>query len=106
MNIVHLLKNRRKITRQARIEKIMRGSLVMIERTCGKPNCRCVKGRKHKSLYLSQYHKGSPRMIYIPKHAEEDARRMVGNYKKLKGILDKVSDINIRLITRHMEKNP
>jgi hypothetical protein len=45
-------------------------------------------------------------MIYIPKHAEEDARRMVGNYKKLKGILDKVSDINIRLITRHMEKNP
>lgn len=105
MNTVNLLKNRRKIARQARIEKIIRGSPVMMERTCGKPNCRCIKGHKHKSLYLSQYHKGSPRMIYIPRRAEEDTRRMVGNYRKLKGILDKISDVNMRLITRPGKEN-
>jgi hypothetical protein len=106
MNAIRLLKDaRHKIARQAHPEDIMRGSLVMVERTCGKPNCRCVKGHKHRSLYLSQYHKGSPRMIYIPKRAQEDARRMVRNYQMLKGILNKVSDANMRLITLHKGKS-
>ena len=98
MTAVNLLKHRRRAAREAQIEDIMRGSLVMMKRVCGKSNCRCIKGYKHKSLYLSQYHKGSPRMVYIPKRAEAAARRMIRNYQKLKAILYKISDANIQLI--------
>ena len=28
------------------------GSLVEMANTCGKPNCKCTKGEKHKSLYI------------------------------------------------------
>ena len=105
MTAVNLIKHRRKIANEAQIEDVMRGSLVMMKRVCGKPNCRCLKGYKHKSLYLSQYHKGSPRMIYIPKRAEVAAHRMIRNYQKLKAILHKISDANIRLIALPKEKS-
>lgn len=105
MTAVNLLKYRRKAAREAQIEDVMRGSLVMMKRVCGKPNCRCLKGYKHKSLYLSQYHKGFPRMIYIPKRAEVATRRMIRNYRKLKVILHKISDANIQLIVLPKEKS-
>jgi hypothetical protein len=98
MNAVSLLKRRRKTAQQAELEDIVRGSVVMMERVCGKPNCRCVKGHRHKSLYISQYREGSPRMIYIPKRSEADARRMIRNYQRIKALLHKISDANIRLI--------
>jgi len=105
MTAVNLLKHRRKAAQEAEIEDVIRGSLVMMERVCGKPNCRCLKGYKHKSLYLSQYYKGSPRMIYIPRRAETAVRRMIRNYQKLKAILHKISDANIRLFTLPKEKS-
>ena len=30
----------------------IRGSLLERQRVCGKPNCRCTRGHKHKALYL------------------------------------------------------
>ena len=45
---------------------LIRGSLVTMIRVCGRKNCRCFKGYKHRSLYLSQSVKGKLKMIYIP----------------------------------------
>jgi hypothetical protein len=100
MDPVRLLKNRRKTAQKAPIEDVVRGALVTVDRFCGKPSCRCRKGQKHRSVYLSQYRRSGSRMIYIPKKSEEEIRRLVRNYKKLKAILDKVSDMNIQLLTR------
>ena len=104
MNPVRLLKIRRKTAREAPIEDVVRGALVTVDRFCGKTNCRCRRGQKHRSVYLSQYHKSGSRMIYIPKDSEEKVRQLVRNYKKLKASLDKVSDINIRLLARSLAR--
>lgn len=96
-----LLKKRGKISADIpKIEECVRGSLVLMKRACGKPNCRCQKGRKHKAIYLSQSHKGKTRMIYLPQGSQDKAQRYVKNYRKIKGILNSVSDINIRLLTQ------
>lgn len=96
-----LLKKRRKIARQMpRAEECIRGSLVVMKRVCGKPNCRCQKGQKHKAIYLSQSHNGKTRMFYLPKELEDKAYQFIKNYQKIKNALNSLSDINITLVTK------
>ncbi len=93
-----LLKDRRKISRRLpKMEECIRGSLVIMKRVCGKPNCRC---QKDKAIYLSQSYKGKTRMVYLPQGSEDKAHQYVKNYRKIKGILNSVSDINIKLLTK------
>jgi len=96
-----LLKSRCKISRRIpKIEECVRGSLVVMNRSCGKINCRCQKGLKHKSIYLSQSYKGKTRMIYLPQGSEDKAHQYVKNYREIKDILNSVSNINIKLLTK------
>ena len=96
-----ILKERRKIFGQMpRVEESIRGSLVVMRRSCGKANCRCQKGQKHRAMYLSQSHNGKTRMIYIPQNMEKKMDQYIKNYQKIKSVLNRLSDINIELFTK------
>ena len=101
MSMNKLLKSRYKIYRKMpKLTESIRGSLVIMERSCGKSNCRCRKGLKHKAVYLSQRHRGRTRMVYIPRYMEERTSKYIKNYQKTKNLLDRISDINIELLTK------
>jgi len=96
-----LLKKRREAAKQRpQLEKVLRGSIVIVKRSCGKAGCRCQRGQKHQSLYVSQSNNGKTRMIYIPHKAEDETRRWVDNYRALKNTLEKISEINIQMLTK------
>lgn len=46
--------------------RFIKGSVVVLKVTCGKANCRCMKGEKHQAIYLSQSVNGKTRITYIP----------------------------------------
>ena len=95
-----LLEKRRKAAKELSLaEEILRGSIVMVKRYCGKANCRCLKGYKHRSLYISQSNKGESRLIYIPQRSEKEVRRLIRNYQALKRMMEEISRINIQLMT-------
>jgi hypothetical protein len=99
-----LFKKRRKIARQIpRIEESIRGSLVIMNRACGKPNCHCLKGQKHKAVYISQSRAGKPRMFYIPALEEQRAHQYIKNYRKVRDVLDRLSDLNLKLVTKRFK---
>jgi len=101
MNTGRLLNRRKRVlSKTPKLEESIRGSLVIMNRSCGKPNCRCQKGQKHKAAYLSQSFKGKTRMIYLPHHAVKKTAEYIKNYRKAKGILNILSDINIQLLIR------
>mgnify|MGYP001616994423 CR=1 FL=1 len=81
-------------------DPLIRGSLVTMVRACGGKNCHCLKGHKHRSLYLSQSSKGKLRMLYIPKDAEDEAKEGVLNYRKVKKLLNRLSQIHIARLKR------
>ena len=81
------------------IEEILRGSIVVVKRYCGKANCRCLKGHKHLSMYISQSNKGESRLIYIPQRSENEVRRLIRNYRALKSVMEEISRINMQLVT-------
>lgn len=94
-----LLKERRKVAQQMpRGSDIIKGSLVKLRRVCGKPNCRCNKGEKHMSLYISQSYKGKTKMTYIPRRQVEYVKDCVESYKRLLKGVEKLTEINLKLI--------
>jgi hypothetical protein len=76
--------------------EIIRGSAVFLKRLCGKSNCRCVKGHKHRSLYLSRSYKGKTTMTYMPKKHEDRITQAVSRYRKIQALLNELSQTNLK----------
>lgn len=53
------------LDRVMRPGKMVKGSLYQMGRSCGNPNCKCAKGQKHVSWYLSRAIKGKTKLTYI-----------------------------------------
>lgn len=77
---------------------LLRGSLVLQHRSCGKPYCRCQKGQKHPALYLHTRSGDRRVRIYIPPALHDTARLWVDNGRRLKRLLDRVSEHNLQAL--------
>lgn len=72
-------------------EALLRGSLVHMQRICGKKGCRCQQGHKHPALCLAIRWGDQRKMIYIPRALEETVRRWVQTGQEVDGLLDRIS---------------
>ncbi len=72
-------------------QALLRGSLVRMERLCGKKNCHCQQGQKHVALCLAIRLGNQRKMIYIPRDLEETVRRWVETGQEVDGLLDAIS---------------
>lgn len=82
---------RSRAVQQIAENSLLRGSLVTMERTCGKAGCHCQQGEKHSSLYLSVRLNNRRRMIYVPTEMESSVRGWVENAQEVDQLLDFVS---------------
>ena len=73
-------------------EPFIAGSLVKMARTCGKKGCKCTKGEKHVSWYLSVRHKGARKLIIVPREMEKAAAQWVKTYKEITKHMDTISE--------------
>lgn len=73
---------------------LLRGTLRVCARTCGKPNCKCVRGEKHESLYLVVSEDGKLRHIFVPRSMESDVRVWVEQYQRAQELLENLSQIH------------
>lgn len=70
---------------------ILRGTLSILRNTCGKPNCKCARGEKHESLYVSQSRQGKLHSRYIPKAMREQVSQWIERYHKIQNLLEELS---------------
>ena len=82
---------RSRVIKRVAEEPLLRGSLVVMRRTCGKAGCHCQTGEKHPALYLSVLRGKQRTMIYVPTALEETVRAWVQNGKLVDDLLDFVS---------------
>ncbi len=75
------------------------GSLVELARLCGKPNCKCVKGEKHKSWCLAVRDRGKRKMIHVPREWEKTVFDWVKNYQELWKQMETISQASVERIT-------
>lgn len=72
----------------------VRGTIVERLRVCGKPNCRCAKGHKHRAVYLVLSKDGRTRQLYVPTQWEPVVRQWVSNYRDVRDLMEKISELN------------
>ncbi|MDP2734810.1 MAG: hypothetical protein Q8P12_01240 [bacterium] len=84
------------------LQAILRGSLVERYKRCGKPGCKCANGPGHgPKYYLTvSYPKRRPEMDYVPADLQEKVKEYLENYRKVKEILEELSEINRELLRR------
>ena len=73
---------------------LVRGSLTVREKSCGKPTCHCARGEKHRAPYLTASEEGKLRQLFIPLDLEEQARSWVDNYQRIRQLLEELSQIH------------
>lgn len=96
-----VFRRKRRIRKALRVDaRIIKGYPVSLARECGQPNCRCRKGKKHVSLYLSRSVKGKTTMLYIPHMYEDAVQEGVAEYKRVLKILDGLSEANLEAIRK------
>ena len=64
---------------------LMRGSIVEVQRRCGRPNCACAKdpGARHRSKVLSVNMDGRTRTLHLRPEDEDGIRRAIDAYTQL-----------------------
>ena len=73
---------------------LVRGTLTVREKSCGKPTCHCARGEKHRAPYLTASEEGKLRQLFIPLEMEEKARGWVENYQRIKQLLEELSQLH------------
>jgi hypothetical protein len=93
------LYRRRKILRQQlnNLGHILRGSVVQLNRVCGKPNCHCQRGEKHPGNFFSMSFKGKTKMFYLSPPLVKKVRSWTMNYKRACQIIEELSSLNIQI---------
>lgn len=82
---------------------LLRGNLVRMARTCGKPGCRCTQGRRHVSWYLAQSQAGQRRMLYIPDAWVDRIREWTQRYAEIRQLLYELSDLYWKRLKRRQD---
>jgi hypothetical protein len=73
-------------------QRLLRGTLSIRSRQCGKAGCCCTQGKPHVSLYLVQRRGGKLRQLFIPSAWEDRVRRAVADYQELQKVVEELSE--------------
>jgi hypothetical protein len=65
-------------------EPLLPGSFYVLRRKCGKPNCRCARGKLHESTVLSYRGQGRPQNISPPPEQIDTLRTITDNYRRVR----------------------
>jgi len=80
------------------------GSLVKMQRVCGKQGCKCMLGELHPSLYLAIRVGEKRKMIHIPQALEATARQWVATYQESWQLMEKISQVCLERFFKDKEK--
>jgi hypothetical protein len=76
-------------TGRVKVPKVVRGSVVVHRRKCGKANCRCADGSAlHEATVLSYSEGGRTRVVMLPADQVRAVRAATGRYRSAKGRLE------------------
>ena len=80
------------------------GSLVTMQRTCGKAGCKCTRGELHPGLYVALRVGEKRKMIHVPKAMEQTVRQWVTNYQEAWRLMEKISSFCLKRLVLKKEQ--
>lgn len=96
-------RRRSRVAQLAHYGRLLRGTLSVRRKICGKPNCCCTRGEPHIALYLLQSHNGKRRQLFIPSTWEVRVRQAVADYQELQKLVEELSEIEWKHVENREE---
>jgi len=93
---------------QSRLKKlqatgtVLAASLVTIDKQCGRANCRCQRGEKHRGHYITYKEKGKTRTVYVPLDMIKEVRSWIEEHRRMKKLSQEISQLAIEQIRTHV----
>lgn len=72
--------------------EFIRGTLTIREHTCGNAGCKCNRGKKHKSAYITRSKDGRMQQLYIPREKQAEVKQWAKRYREVMKLLENISD--------------
>jgi hypothetical protein len=96
-----LLGEKRRLLKQiGSLGEFIRGSVVVLKRPCSYKGCkRCQAGLKHPGWYHTVSKAGKTQTTYLGSALAPRCRGHAEAYKRLLGLAERLSDINLALLT-------
>ncbi len=63
---------------------LLKGTLIELQRTCGKRGCKCARGQKHTCWQLSASVEGKTRAWNVPRRYLAEVKRLTENYGRFR----------------------
>lgn len=82
---------------------VLRGSLIILKRRCGKPRCRCNDGPAHETPALSFSLQGKTGILTLREEDVPEVRAALARYAKAVAELEKQTRAGITSLRRHLE---
>jgi len=85
-------------------DSLLRGSLILLRRRCGKPACRCANGKPHETPALSYSVKGSTRILTLREENVREVKAALARYRDAAALLDRQALAGIEAFRKKIEK--
>jgi len=72
---------------------LIRGSFGTRARVCGNPGCRCTRGARHESKYLTAPDGGRVRQVHVPASDEAQVAEGVARYRRFRWAQARVAEL-------------
>ena len=79
-------------------QPVIKGSVYELKRKCGKPGCKCVKGKLHSRMVVSASDKGKTRLQVIPGGYLVEVRSKVRRYQKLRRARAQLVEVHKKML--------
>jgi len=86
------------------VPSLLRGSLIRLRRKCGKPNCRCARGKPHTSPALSYSQRGKTGILTLPPGQVARIRTALQRYRQGVRRLERRADAGLRQLARQLRQ--
>jgi hypothetical protein len=63
---------------------MVKGTVYPLRRRCGRPNCRCARGKLHETIVLSASISGRSRLWTVPADQVEKMRKLTRRYQRFR----------------------
>lgn len=83
---------------------LLRGSLIVLRRKCGKPSCACAQGAPHETPALSLSRRNVTQMLTLRPQDLPEVRAALRRYRKAVQELDRKALVGVRVLRARLDK--
>lgn len=83
---------------------LLRGSLIVLRRKCGKPTCACAQGAPHETPALSLSRRNVTQMLTLRPQDLPEVRAALRRYRKAVQDLDRKALVGVRVLRARLGK--